>query len=377
MDSTSDVRSPPAKILAIDDNESNRVLVKETLEDEGHVVVLAASGQEGIAAFERDVPDCVLLDVRMPELDGFAVCERLRALPQGAEVPIVFLTALRDVDTFDHALKAGADDYLTKPIRPAELVVRVKAALKLREMRSAVRTVYDVFKEQRDGLVRLQLDRERVIAFLVHDLKTPLNAVDLNAQLLLTETSLSESGREAAHEIRSATRQLNRMIMNLLDLAKAEQGQLAPTRRPVEIAMTVQKVLDELRLAATNRGVVFRRQLETPTVYAEEDLLRRVLANLIENAIRYSPPNGEITISSRTVPGGVELRVSDAGAGVPPSLRERIFESFSKDDTQSRDNRGLGLTFCKQAIEAHGGRVSIEDGNPGAIFCAFFPDAAA
>src|SRR5579864_3411142 len=125
---------PTARILVVDDNELNRSLARSTLEDEGYEVVVAAGGADGIDAFLRELPDCVLLDVRMPGVDGFAVCERIRALPHGSETPIVFLTALRDVDTFDRALRAGGDDFLAKPIRPTELVVRVQSALKLRRL---------------------------------------------------------------------------------------------------------------------------------------------------------------------------------------------------------------------------------------------------
>ena len=158
---------------------------KNTLEDEGYRVVLANGGAEAIAAFETERPDCVLLDVRMPEVDGFAVCERIRALPPAAETPILFLTALRDVDTFDRALRAGGDDFLTKPVRPTELVVRVQTALKLRRMSVELREHYDLLKQQRDDLMRLQLQKERLMAFVVHDLKNPVNSMDLHAQLLL------------------------------------------------------------------------------------------------------------------------------------------------------------------------------------------------
>src|SRR4051794_23990785 len=113
-----------AKILVVDDNEPNRLLAQQTLEDEGYQVILATGGAEGVAAYTREAPDCILLDVRMPEVDGFAACRQVRALPGGEQVPIVFLTALRDVDTFDSALRAGGDDFLTKPVRPTELVVR-------------------------------------------------------------------------------------------------------------------------------------------------------------------------------------------------------------------------------------------------------------
>jgi CheY-like chemotaxis protein len=127
------------KILVVDDNAENRLLAQATLEDEDYEVVLATNGEEGIRLFSDERPDCVLLDIRMPGTDGFAVCASIRSLPGGAETPVVFLTALRDVDTFDRALRAGGDDFLTKPFRPTELVLRVQAALKLRQMSADLR----------------------------------------------------------------------------------------------------------------------------------------------------------------------------------------------------------------------------------------------
>jgi len=121
----------PATILVVDDNELNRLLAQGTLEDEGYRVVLATGGAEGIAAFEREDPACVLLDVRMPQIDGFAVCKRIRALRRGMDTPVIFLTAQQDVDTLDRALRAGGSDFLTKPVRPTELVARVQKALGL------------------------------------------------------------------------------------------------------------------------------------------------------------------------------------------------------------------------------------------------------
>src|SRR3954470_21490428 len=131
-------QSPP-KILVVDDNAQNRALAQATLEDEGYEVILAETGEAGVQAVQEQRPDCVLLDVRMPGMDGFAVCARIRALPEARETPVVFLTALRAVDTFDQALRAGGDDFLTKPVRPTELVLRIQAALKLRRMNAELR----------------------------------------------------------------------------------------------------------------------------------------------------------------------------------------------------------------------------------------------
>ena len=188
-------------------------------------------------------------------MDGFAVCERLRALPRGADTPVVFLTALRDVETFDRALRAGGDDFLTKPVRPTELVIRVQSALKLRRLSAELREHYDLLKHQRDGMVRLQLQKERLMAFVVHDLKNPVNAMDLHAQLLTRDHTLGESARESAAQIRSTARQLNRMIMNLLDISKADEGKLTAKRIDIDLRALVEAIAGEMAVVARDRSV--------------------------------------------------------------------------------------------------------------------------
>jgi signal transduction histidine kinase len=364
-------------ILVVDDNEANRLLVLHTLEDEGYRVVTATGGAEGVAAFERESPNCVLLDVRMPEIDGFAVCERIRALPDGAETPVVFLTALRDLDTFDRALRAGGDDLLTKPVRPTELILRVQTALKLRRMGAELREHYVAVRRQRDDVMRLQLQKERLLTFVVHDLKGHVNAMDLHAQLLMRDASLHEAARQSAAHIRGAARQLGRMILNLLDISKADEGRLAPRPSDIDLTALVDAVTSELAIAAVQRDVAFEVRLETRRVRADEDLLGRTLANLLENAIRHAPRNSTVRVTSVAKNAATEIRVADAGPGVPSSMRESIFDAFvqleAKDLRSTPGGRGLGLAFCKLAIEAHGGRIGIEDANPGAVFVIRIP----
>jgi signal transduction histidine kinase len=347
------------------------------LEDEGYRVALATGGAEAIAAFEREPPDCVLLDVRMPDVDGFAVCQRIRAFPGGADIPVLFLTALRDVDTFDEALRAGGDDFLTKPVRPTELVVRIQTALKLRRMGAELREHFALLKRQRDDLVRLQLQKERLMAFVVHDLKNPVNSMDLHAQILLRDRALSETARAAAGHIRSDARQLGRMILNLLDLSKADEGKLVPRRSQVEVRALVAEVLGDLEVTAQARNVSLRASVDVPILDADEDLLRRTLANLVENAIRHSPSSGVVKVTVSASGDTAEIRVTDMGSGVPAELRDRIFDPFLQVESGGRTlnsgGRGLGLAFCRLAVEAHGGRISVEDGAPGAVFCVRVP----
>ena len=362
-----------ATILIVDDNEANRALAQATLEDEGYRVVLATGGAEGVTAFEREHPDCVLLDVRMPEVDGFAACERIRALPRGIETPILFLTALRDVETFDRALRAGGDDFLTKPIRPTELVVRVQTALKLRRMSVELREHYELLKHQRDDLLRLQLQKERLMAFVVHDLKNPVNSMDLHAQVLLRELGISESVRDSALQIRTEARQLSRMVLNLLDLSKADEGKLSPRSTDVDLHALVAEILTELEVSARGQKVKLSSALGVDRLCADNDLLRRTLTNLVENAIRYAPPGTQVKVTITSVAQGTEIRVADAGSGIPKEMREKVFDPFVQveagEQLVARGGRGLGLTFCKLAVEAHGGRIWVEDAAPGAVFC--------
>lgn len=355
-------------VLVVDDNAANRALAAATLEDEGYRVVLAAGGEAGVVAFARERPDCVLLDVLMPGVDGPTACRQMRALPGGTDVPIVFVTALRDVDTFDRALLAGGDDFLTKPFRPSELVARVVAAVKLRRLAAERSDLYNQVKQQRDALVRLQLQKEELVAYVVHDLKNPVNAIALQAELLRRDRDGSPRGRRAGDRIADETRTLLRMITTLLDLAKADAGQLEPVRCSVEVAPLVAGVVDELGLRAEAAGVSLVRQVDAVTIHADPGLLRRVLENLIDNAIRHAPETTSVVVSARAVDRGVELRVADRGAGIAADRRAHVFERFSGGG-HGDANRGLGLAFCKLAIEAHGGQIWIEDAGPGAVFC--------
>ena len=370
-------QSKQPDILVVDDNAENRALARATLEDEGYRVRLAQTGEEALQLFQESPPDCVLLDIRMPGMDGFAVCARIRSLPHGQQTPIVFLTALRDVDVFDRALRAGADDFLTKPIRPTELTVRVQTALKLGRMNAELRETYELVRKQRDDLMRLQLQKDQLSAFIVHDLKNPAGAMDLHAQLILREPQLSPRGRDSALRIRDEVRHLVRLIMNLLDVSKSEQGQLVPQLTRVDLDTLALEIATALDVKARSANVKLVCEIQERYVQADEDLLRRVLENLVDNALRHAPAGSSVTLSSLAAESGVELRVRDAGPGIPEGLRGKVFEPFLQlehaDRESTRGGRGLGLAFCRVTIEAHGGSIWIEDGQPGAVFCFRLP----
>jgi two-component system, sensor histidine kinase and response regulator len=300
----------------------------------------------------------------------------LRAHAQGGETSIVFLTAVRDVDTFDEALEAGGDDFLTKPLRPAELVVRVRAALALQRLSAENRGYFATIREQRDAVMRLQLQKEQLTAFLVHDLKNPVNALDLHAQLLLRDKSLSERSAQAARAIRQDARRLLQLITNMLDINKGGAGELSACKVALDPRALIEGVAAEFSVRAEERAVALKTEVSLDALTADPDLLRRILENLLDNAIRHAPARTSIVLSAARLEGGVELRVSDQGPGVPEALRAHVFDQFVQADKGGPrpSGYGLGLAFCRLAVAAHDGTIWVEDGAPGAVFCVRIPD---
>jgi signal transduction histidine kinase len=218
------------------------------------------------------------------------------------------------------------------------------------------------------------------MAFVVHDLKNPVGTVDLHAQLLLRNKELPEQARSTVVSIRSEIRALMRLIMNLLDISKSEEGKLVVVSSKVDLGALTKEVIEAAEVLAKAKNIQLETALDVKTVRGDADLLRRVLENLIDNAVRHAPEDSVVRLSAADKGKAVELRLIDQGSGVPPELRERIFDPFvqveSKDRAVTRTGRGLGLAFCRLAVEAHGGRIWVEDGEPGAVICLSIPNAA-
>ena len=202
-----------------------------------------------------------------------------------------------------------------------------------------------------------------------------MGAIDLHAQVLLRQKQLTDSARAAGMAIRDEVRALMRLILNLLDISKSEEGRLAPSRTRLDLPGVVAEAVESLGVRARAKNVSLESRIEVEGVDADAALLRRIIENLLENAIRHAPEDSVVKLVALPRESAFELRVSDSGAGVPPELRETIFERFvqAEQGAAARTGYGLGLAFCRLAVEAHGGRIWVEDGTPGAVFCCEVP----
>lgn len=377
--------SPLQTILIVDDNAQNRQLAEAQLGAAGYTVTCASSGEEALELFARYTPDLILLDIMMPRLNGFETFRRLRQLPGGAETPIVFITAAADPATHKEALQIGADDFLCKPINRTELLIRVRSLLRVRRLHTELRHGYELIRNQRDALLRAQQQKEQLMAFVVHDLNNRLTTIVMLSEFLQDESLFSEAARASVRDISNAAGAIHRMVQNLLDISRNEDGRLTLRLAELDLssllARACQRYTDRARLR--EQSLVLDVETGSQGIYADGELLSRLIENLLDNAIKYSPPGTLIRVSARPLDGdsNFEVRIADQGPGIPAEHRERVFEKYAQLDNpgegQVRAGRGLGLTFCRLAAEAHGGRIFVEENSPrGSVFCVQLPRRA-
>jgi len=371
------------KILVVDDNAMNRAVAEGHLIAAGYSVRMAEDGERGIEVFQEWHPELVLLDVLMPGIDGYETCKRLKALPAGRDVPVVFLTALGDLSSHQKAIESGADDFLTKPINRTELLIRVRSLLWVKRLRDDLSQGYEIIRGQRDALVRAQRQKDELSALVVHDIKAPLSALLLNVQYVVRNEYLKDDHREALQDVLSSAESIRRMVVNLLDISRSESGDLVPHIAPLDLAGLVRQLCEILKRPTEEAHVSLTHDIQVNTIHADADLIERLLENLLDNSLKYTPAGGVIHIDARqTGDGFIDLRVSDQGAGIPEAQRERIFEKYVQLESDavmpSRASRGIGLAFCRLAAEVHGGRIWAEANEPvGTVFCVRLPATGA
>jgi len=386
---------PSATVLVVDDNLQNREVAEGHLVGAGYQALQAESGEEALALLRAGAvkPDLVLLDVLMPGLDGFETCRRIRALPDGSRLPILFLTALGDLGTHKAALDSGADDFLTKPINRTELLIRVRSLLRIKELSAEQLRNLDVISSQRDALVEAQRQKEELTALIIHDLKNPLSSILSNVQFALGQQSLGTDERDSLRDVLRASQSMVRMVMNLLDISRSEDGALVPNISEFELPALLREVTSEMERRIEDKSQTLELSVspDVRAMTADRDLVRRIVENLVDNAYKYGPRRATIRLEASLLPAGagraadtVEIRVRDQGEGIPAAFRQKIFEKYARIEGRSaqevRNSHGLGLVFCRRAVEIHGGEIWVEENSTrGSCFCvrlALRPSAA-
>ncbi len=371
-------------LLVVDDNETNREVLSRRLKMQGYATQCEPDGAAALSAIANRVFDLVLLDIMMPDMDGYEVLRRLKADEQTRDVPVIMISAIGDLDSVVRCIELGAEDYLPKPFNPTLLKARIGACLEKKRGRDREARLFAELQENYGRLQELEKMRDDLTNMIVHDLRTPLSSIMAGLQTIPMLGSLDEPQQECCDiALRSSTALLN-MINDLLDISKLEGGTPDLDIREVDVAALIESALEQVSSAAAQRNIEWQREVtpDLPAFKGDEDKLRRTLVNLLGNAIKFSPTGGRIVVGARTqiseapegeAPEGeapmeaqiseLNLWVRDHGEGIPRDAFERIFEKFGQvaDRKAGRAmSTGLGLALCKMVVDAHGGRVEVE-----------------
>jgi two-component system sensor histidine kinase/response regulator len=345
------------RVLVVDDEVKNRELLRALLEAQGHQVSEARDGQEGLAAAIEGLPDVVLLDVMMPNLDGLEVCRRLKAAAKTAPIPVLLVTSLSDRKERLEGIKAGASDFITKPVDTADLVLRVRNAV-------AGKRLFDRLEAQYQRLRELEGMRDNLVHMIIHDLRSPLAGVYTYLQLLDLELNgvLDPKRREYLGQSIAILNRVQDMTNAVLDVSRFESNQMPMSPASVDLYEVVTEAIQSLGSAAAPPRVLIERSEAPVIALCDREIIRRVVANLVGNALKFTPEVGQVRVTMRSGERDVEVAVADTGRGIPPEHQQRIFEKFGQvggPADRARHSAGLGLTFCKMAVEAHGGIIGV------------------
>ena len=354
-------------ILVVDDDPRNTRLLTRILEVEGYETRTAPNGESALELLQTWQPDMLLIDVMMPGMDGFELCRRIKSDERLRLLPTLLVTALTDMSDKVRGLDSGADDFLTKPINRAELLARVRTHFRIKLLRDEVVESRESLAKKNRKLAALERMREDLMQMLVHDLKNPLGAIQLNVELLQQTLELSDQGRPTLANIADCASRLSMMVQNILEVARLDEAEVKLELDRFEfhqvfedVARSFQVLLDmEDKSLMVNAEPMVGKQF-----VGDSSIISRIVQNLVANAVKVSPERGEVLISAEPCDDdAVLVTVADRGPGVPDELTESIFEKFSGVEARRNGlmvNHGLGLTFCKLAVEAHGGTIWVE-----------------
>jgi len=350
------------KVLMVDDVFENIDMMLRVLNREGYEVVIARDGEEAMVKVAEHQPDIILLDVMMPGIDGFQVCQRLKQDDSTKDIPVIFITALANTVYIVKGFEVGAVDFITKPFRPKEVVARVNTHLTVTRQRKEIERLRE---QDRVYFEKLSAMKDDVMNMASHDLKNPLNNVKTAVSLLRRQGGAGdEKGEELLRIIENSAEQMKNLITGLLDLAKIETGR-AINLQPVKVNKFLDDNLSIFKLVAQDKNITlsFTPIDEEAVVPLDLERMEQVLQNLLSNAIKYTPTGGKVSLGAEITPVSIVIKIQDTGMGIPKDDLPHLFEKFYRVKNSAHmqvEGTGLGLSIVKSIVEKHDGTITVE-----------------
>ena len=361
------------KILIVDDVVSNVLLLKILLSNEKFQVCTANNGTTAIDQARKEHPDLILLDVMMPDMNGFEVATVLKREEGTKEIPIIFLTALNTPQDLVHGFKVGASDFLTKPFNKEELVMRVTQQISLVAAKR-------IIEKQNDELRATLSNRDKMYSVIAHDLRSPMASIRMVLNLVVASTSPETVGPELFELLDKANKEseeVHDLLDNLLKWTKSQTGRLSVVLQDLDLNDIIPGVVEIFEMIAVTKHIKLDLQKpgEPLLVHADNDMLKTVVRNFLSNAIKFSPENSSIEISMTTEGDFAKVSVRDHGVGIAANRLGSIFHKGETTyGTGGEEGSGLGLQLCQDFARKNGGDCTVESvEGQGSTFSVLIP----
>ncbi len=356
------------RILIIDDVNDNIQIVASILNKDGYKLNYATSGEKALKYAENNKFDLILLDIMMPEMNGFDVCRELKKNAATSEIPVIFLTAKDDIDSISTAFEIGGVDYITKPFNKTELLARVKTHLNL--------------KNANEQLKQNIKARDKFFSIIAHDLKNPFSTLIGFASVLIEEfDTLSTDNLKEYHKyIYELSKKSFSLLENLLEWARSQMGQMIITPRKFKFKEIVDDTIELLIEDAERKNIHLSSKIDDSCeIFADPDTITVIIRNLIANAVKFTPLDGDITVSAKCFNNFTEISVSDTGVGLSEEDMDRLFRldvNPALIGSGTGKGTGLGLILCREFIKKNGGTIRVESElNKGCNFIFTLPSS--
>ena len=374
----SEIKNKMPLVLIVDDEPRNLQVLNSVLEENYYEVIEKTNGPDSLEILQEISPDLILLDVMMPDMDGYETCKIIKETERIKEIPVIFLTAKVEPDDIIQGFAVGGVDYITKPFNHTELLARISTHIELKKSR-------DALKRTEKELRVSNSSKDKFFSIIAHDLKNPFNSMLGFSSMLYEDYDDYDQikQKEFISHIYFSIQNTYKLLEDLLLWARSQKGTIDFKPTKGKLNLFIEETYNLLNQLAQDREISLKNQIpEDLFVEADNNMLNTIVRNLVSNAIKFTAKKGTIIISAKSTTGQnnnnfIEISVKDNGIGIKDESIENLFNiatNISTKGTENETGTGLGLILCKEFVEKHGGEIWAEsEVGKGSTFLFTFP----